>query len=796
MFKPPMEGFSPTFIDVHVTGNLTVDGDFSFGSASVQSLFIGDDDLIKFGNTSAAPDVTIGWNTAQTADAFFLGLATAQNTFVIAENGDRAFDFAHGAQTNPTMFIHSAVQSTSQWISFTHNQLNAAIGVGVGGLVATMPTITSSGTDDFGFRISQILNDAGAPGGADIYRGIDVNLTNTNITGWNTVKLTDLRANGNSIFSIVKDATYGWKMVTSDESGNQFQVLNYQEGATTPRTAWYGGQDAADISWILRIAHKDSTVGSEITCGFSIDTIAENSPANAHRLGLFSTSANATISTRSGIGNGLPLYLGTATTAATSLIKIEEVVNGQGFELHPSAVASGMPIGFLYVGAAHLGLAAATEVPSINFNLVPTKTWAAGAGPLIAQRDFLIQAPNYAGNAGGALTITQAATFAITGAPTAGANMTITETMALWIQAGNTRFDGGVLVGTTANFINFTNTKMVVSQADTGATGTAYRGIVGEALAVNGVGAAYGVSGYGKAVGDQWGYGLSGVGLVDNTADTGSVVGVYGSAVVTHAGGNNIAVYAGATNGATNYAFYGIAGLIFNSTDIIIYEAVNDGNPEFRIGSTDAEELHVQTVYDAGAQTLDYVKFTTDVASATADKGKFIFNVDGTDIFSIVDAGLSFGKATDFSMLDDNGSALAFKEGANTYMLFDTRNGIENIFVNKPLKMNNRFLGLQGADVASQSTIALGDGNSFELTGTTAVNLITSTGWQDGSIVTLVANENVTINHGTATSGADITILLAGSLAFSMTANDTLTLILCSTTAGGQAWREICRTAI
>jgi hypothetical protein len=107
-----------------------------------------------------------------------------------------------------------------------------------------------------------------------------------------------------------------------------------------------------------------------------------------------------------------------------------------------------------------------------------------------------------------------------------------------------------------------------------------------------------------------------------------------------------------------------------------------------------------------------------------------------------------------------------------------------------------RILGTQGVDVASASTITLGQGNAFELTGVTAVTLITNTGWSEGSVVTLIANENVTITHGTATSGVAITIKLAGSADYAMTANDTLTLMLCSTTAGAQAWREIARTAI
>lgn len=103
----------------------------------------------------------------------------------------------------------------------------------------------------------------------------------------------------------------------------------------------------------------------------------------------------------------------------------------------------------------------------------------------------------------------------------------------------------------------------------------------------------------------------------------------------------------------------------------------------------------------------------------------------------------------------------------------------------------------QGTDIASASTIVIPkDGNIHELTGTTAVNLITTTGFQEGTIITLIANENVTINHGTATSGADVTIKLAGAGNFAMTADDTLTLVLSSTTAGGQAWREKCRAAI
>lgn len=113
------------------------------------------------------------------------------------------------------------------------------------------------------------------------------------------------------------------------------------------------------------------------------------------------------------------------------------------------------------------------------------------------------------------------------------------------------------------------------------------------------------------------------------------------------------------------------------------------------------------------------------------------------------------------------------------------------------LTLTSRLSPNQGADIASGTNLTLGtDGNTFEITGTTQIDLILITNWRNGSVVTLVFNESLTVRHGIATAGSNVTILLAGAANFSATANDTLTLVLCETTAGGQAWRELARTAI
>lgn len=132
----------------------------------------------------------------------------------------------------------------------------------------------------------------------------------------------------------------------------------------------------------------------------------------------------------------------TLTEAATGLTFAGTGMNS--FVITQAAGASGVPTLLTLTGAAHTGLTAATEDIGADLNFSATKTWASGAGPLATQREVLIQAPTYVGNAAGALTITQAATVAISGPPVQGANITLTATDALWVQAGRVRLDNHV----------------------------------------------------------------------------------------------------------------------------------------------------------------------------------------------------------------------------------------------------------------------------------------------------------------------------------------------------------------
>jgi hypothetical protein len=98
------------------------------------------DNFACFGATTGG---CIGQASAQTVDTVMLLTGTTSEAYVMAQYGDRAFDFAHAAATTPTLFIHSATQGTTEWVGFTHNATNAVYtrGTGIHSFDANVQTV-------------------------------------------------------------------------------------------------------------------------------------------------------------------------------------------------------------------------------------------------------------------------------------------------------------------------------------------------------------------------------------------------------------------------------------------------------------------------------------------------------------------------------------------------------------------------------------------------------------------------------------------------------------------------------
>lgn len=89
----------------------------------------------------------------------------------------------------------------------------------------------------------------------------------------------------------------------------------------------------------------------------------------------------------------------------------------------------------------------------------------------------------------------------------------------------------------------------------------------------------------------------------------------------------------------------------------------------------------------------------------------------------------------------------------------------------------------QGANVSSANNLTLGgDGNVFIITGAVQINLINTTGWQNGSVIYLQFASTPTVKDNQTASGSNATIRLVGATDFTATADDLLVLVLISGT--------------
>ncbi|MDO8407909.1 MAG: helix-turn-helix domain-containing protein, partial [bacterium] len=126
--------------------------------------------------------------------------------------------------------------------------------------------------------------------------------------------------------------------------------------------------------------------------------------------------------------SGLSFLTGGFLSGASSTVTGNATFAGVASAFTPSPRASGATAALLFTGALDTGLTSSTEAPDIQFNIAQTKTHALNvdnATGITLQRSFLLSAPTEtfaaSSTAGAAVkTITDAATFGITGAPQVG----------------------------------------------------------------------------------------------------------------------------------------------------------------------------------------------------------------------------------------------------------------------------------------------------------------------------------------------------------------------------------------
>lgn len=145
---------------IMASGNLTVSSPGIFN--------LSDDTRFTFG--PGANDGGFEHDTNQTNDAVLFSAPSTSNSVLFIEDADRGVDFGHAVATDPTFFIQSAdATTTSDFMAFRHDQTNAVINVGGGGLI-----IEFAGVSDWTIDTGGIYPTAGQGGAI-----LDVNSSST-----------------------------------------------------------------------------------------------------------------------------------------------------------------------------------------------------------------------------------------------------------------------------------------------------------------------------------------------------------------------------------------------------------------------------------------------------------------------------------------------------------------------------------------------------------------------------------------------------------------------------------------
>ena len=131
------------------------------------------------------------------------------------------------------------------------------------------------------------------------------------------------------------------------------------------------------------------------------------------------------------------------------------------------------------------------------------------------------------------------------------------------------------------------------------------------------------------------GAGAASVTTVAGTLTMGSTATLNNTGEIQVASQPNITTLAGLTSLGAAGATTDIA-----AGDLTMYNAVNDGNPTVRIGSSATNNFEIKPVYNSGAQTIDSVDFTTYTTSSSSNDGRYRFFVDEVELARILDGSM------------------------------------------------------------------------------------------------------------------------------------------------------------
>lgn len=356
-------------------------------------------------NTTATGNIAVGFQALNNA------IATGDNDNNIAIGANALAALGTGGGGLGAGSSNVAI-GTSAMTTATRMQQNVAIGIG-----AMQLANENTGASNVAVGFNAMSN-AGNVGSNNTALGASAMFQNNTSASNNTAvgsQALNSKQQGNNNVAIGLNAGNGPCCAGGDPASDNTFI------GTGAGSGLFGGD--RNITLGFQAGDNISTGTNNIIIGYNIDALAAGTTN-------FLSIGNLIYGTTS--------TQGSATTVSTGKVGIMNNAPVATFDITQPVATTASPNGLKLTGGAHTTLTASTEASDVIFNLARVVQFSAGA--LTTQRAFLIQAPTY-GFSGGS-TLTNAATFAISGAPAAGANATISNSHALWVQGGNTQLDG------------------------------------------------------------------------------------------------------------------------------------------------------------------------------------------------------------------------------------------------------------------------------------------------------------------------------------------------------------------
>ena len=214
------------------------------------------------------------------------------------------------------------------------------------------------------------------------------------------------------------------------------------------------------------------------------------------------------------------------------------------------------------------------------------------------------------------------------------------------------------------------------------------------------------------------------------------------------AGGNGELVSTVATQTLTNKSL---------GSDLDIFDDANNADVKLTMGTSAAESLTIQVLNGSSNKTAEEVHFSTATASGTANHGKMVFDVDGTDIVTIDDGGVDIGSGLTFSV---NGTDIVTGDSLNSLSAGAIADGDSIAFIDA-----NDSNATKKEAVADLATLFAGTGltASSSVIGVDASQAINALTGGDLTIYDDSNNADVSFKMGTSATEALSIEVLNGS---------------------------------